>query len=92
MVKKTTADDSLRDVATKVRASGDQYEIEDGGEVIAVVVPLDAWKESEKRRAARARLRATLEESWERNKDADPEEVERDVVEAVRAVRAEANS
>ena len=54
-----------------------------------VIVPFSIWKGSEKRCTARGRLRAMIAEVRERNKDADPQEIEREVAEAVRAVRAE---
>lgn len=90
MVKKATADENLRELASKVRRSGDQYVIEDAGEELAAVVPISYLKDREKERAeARKRFFAILEKSWERNKGVDPEQVERDVAEAVQAVRSQ---
>ncbi len=90
MVKKATADQNLRELASEVQTSGDQYVIEDDGEEIAAVVPISYLKDREKEREeARRRFFAILDKSWERNKDVDPEQVERDVAEAVKAVRKE---
>lgn len=93
MVKKVKSNANLREVATKVRTSGDQYVIEDAGEEIAVVVPIAYLKEREsEREEARKRFFATIDTIRERNKGVDPEQVERDVAEAVKAVREESGS
>lgn len=93
MVRKATADENLRELATKVRRSGDQYVIEDGGEEIAAVVPISYVREREKEREeARERFFASVDRIRERNEGVDPEQVERDVAEAMRARRKKSGS
>lgn len=89
MVKKVRADANLRELAERVRDQGDRYLIEEeggSGEEMAAVVPVWILKNYER---ARDEFFALIREAQQRNKNVDPEEVERLVTEAVRAVRAQ---
>ncbi len=60
------------------------------GKPVAVVMPYmvyQNWLRSQKE--AKKSFFETVEKIWERNKDVDPEEVEKVVGEAVKAVRGE---
>jgi len=74
----------LEDVYRK----GSRYVIQRAGQPMAAVVPLWFLKEYEERRR---RLFATIRRIHKRNKATRPEVVERDVAEAVRAVRKKAS-
>lgn len=63
---------------------GDQYVIERAGHPMAAVVPL--WQ-VEERQQRRERLFRQVDEAWRRNRRVKPAVLEREVEEAVAAVR-----
>lgn len=90
MVKKINAlkaRKNLGQLLEEVYYKDDQYVIERAGRPMAAVVPV--WQ-LEERRKGRERLFGMVEEVWEKNKKERPEVIEREVQEAVRAVRARA--
>ena len=66
---------------------GDQYVIEQGGRPMAAVVPVWQLEEWQKRRD---RFFGMIEGLWRKNKRVKPEAIEREVEEAIRAVRTKA--
>ena len=90
MVKKINAlkaRKNLGQLLEEVYYKDDQYVIERAGRPMAAVIPV--WQ-LEERRKRRERLFGMVEEVWEKNKKEKPEVIEREVQEAVRAVRARA--
>lgn len=90
MVKRMNAlkaQKNLGQLLEEVYYKGDQYVIERAGRPMAAVVPL--WQ-LEERRKRKERLFGIVKEVWRRNRKEKPEVVEREVREAVRAVRARA--
>jgi prevent-host-death family protein len=75
---------NLGQLLEEVYYSGDQYVIERAGKPMAAIVPV--WQ-AEEREAQRQRFFAIVENIWEKNKKVDPQKVEADVAQAVRAVR-----
>jgi prevent-host-death family protein len=76
----------LGEILEGVFYRGDEVKVERNGKLMAVIVSPARYEQlSEGRR----RLREMLEEVWERNKDVDPADVERDVAAAIREVRDE---
>lgn len=69
----------------EVYYKGDQYVIERAGRPMAAVVPVWQLEERQKRRE---RLFAMIEEVQKRNRGVKAEIIEREVQEAIRAVRA----
>ena len=69
---------------------GDEVTIERAGKVMAVVVPAAEWDAWMEKRAAEAKERffTLVDEIYARNAHVDPEQVERDVAEAIKRVRA----
>lgn len=65
---------------------GDEVVIERAGKPMAVVVPLRRYESMER---SRERLFELIERNWERNKNVPYEEIQRDVDEAIREVRAQ---
>ncbi len=91
MVKKMNAlkaRKNLGQLLEEVYYKGDQYVIERAGRPMAAVVPVWQLQERQKRRE---RFFGMIEEVWQRNKKVKPEVIEREVGEAVRAVRAKAS-
>ena len=89
MVKKVNAlkaRKNLGQLLEEVYYKGDQYVIERAGRPMAAVVPV--WQLEERMRRQEKFFR-TVEKAWERNKKVKPEVVEREVEEAVRAVRTQ---
>jgi len=90
MVKKINAlkaRKNLGQLLEEVYYNDNQYVIERAGRPMAAVVPvwqLEGW------RKRRERLFGMVEEVWKKNKKEKPEVIEREVQEAVRAVRAKA--
>jgi prevent-host-death family protein len=87
VLKKVTAlkaRQNLGQLLEEVYYTGDEYVIERAGKPMAAIVPVWQLQEREK---SRARLFAMVEQVWQRNKGVNPEVVEREVAEAVRAVR-----
>ena len=88
MVKKINAlkaRKNLGQLLEEVYYNDNQYVIERAGRPMAAVVPvwqLEGW------RKRRERLFGMVEEVWKKNKKEKPEVIEREVQEAVRAVRA----
>ena len=68
-----------------VYEKGDEYVIERGGEPMAAVVPV--WQLQD-RQIRRERLFKMIGQVWERNKRVPPKIIEREVENAVEAVRA----
>ena len=68
-------------------ARGDEFVVEEDGRRIASWMPANEYERWKERRD---RAFAVIDRIHERNKHLDPEEVERDVAEAVREVREEA--
>jgi prevent-host-death family protein len=90
IMEKVTNSSALRSnlslVLDEVQFNQDSYVIERKGRPAAVIVPLtvyDNWKRS------RERFFETVKQIQEANRDADPDEVMQDVLEAQQAVRAE---
>ncbi len=89
MVKKVTAlkaRQNLGELLEEVYHKGDQFIIERAGHPMAAVVPLSQLESREKRRR---RFFETIDEIRKRNAGVRPEIIEREVAEAVRAVRAQ---
>ena len=87
MVKKINAlkaRKNLGQLLEEVYYKGDQYVIERAGKPMAAVVPLWQLEEWQKRRA---RFFGAVEELQQQNQKVKPEVIEREVAEAVRAVR-----
>ena len=89
-MEKVTNSSALRSnlslVLDEVQFNQDSYVIERKGRPAAVIVPLSVyanWKRS------RERFFEVVRQIQEANRDADPDEVMRDVLEAQQAVRAE---
>jgi prevent-host-death family protein len=90
LMEKTTNSSDLRSnlslVLDEVQFNQDSYVIERKGRPAAVIVPLtvyENWKRS------RERFFESVRRIQEANKNADPDEVMQDVLEAQQAVRAE---
>lgn len=81
----TQASKEVREFLDRIRGEEDTYLLEDQGKPVLGIVP--AWQvtNAEERRT---QLLAMLREVWARNRDVPPEEVERDVEEAIREVRS----
>ena len=89
MVKKVNAlkaRKNLGQLLEEVYYKGDQYVIERAGRPMAAVVPVWQLEERQKRQE---KFFGLVEKAWERNKKVRPEIIEREVEEAVRAVRAQ---
>lgn len=76
---------NLGQLLEEVYYRGDQYVIERAGRPMAAVVPVWQLQEWRKRRE---RFFGMVEGVWRKNKGVNPEIIEREVQEAVRAVRA----
>ena len=90
MTKKVTAlkaRKNLGQLLEEVYYKGDQYVIERAGRPMAAVVPVWQLEDWQRRRK---RFFGMVQALWQRNKKAKPEVIEREVQEAVRAVRAKA--
>ena len=90
MVKKVNALKARRELGRlleEVFYKGDQYVIERAGRPMAAVVPVWQMEEREKRRE---RFFGMVEEVWQRTKRLKPEVVEREVKQAIQAVRGRA--
>ena len=78
---------NLGQLLEEVYYKGDQYVIERAGRPMAAVVPVWQLEEWQKRRA---RFFGMVGELWRKNKRVKPEAIERQVEEAIRAVRMKA--
>ncbi len=78
---------NLGQLLEEVYYKGDQYVIERAGRPMAAVVPVWQLVEWQKRRD---RLFGMVGELWRKNKRVKPETIEREVEEAIRAVRTKA--
>jgi len=78
---------NLGQLLEEVYYRGDEYIIERAGRPMAAVVPVWQLEEWRKRRE---RFFEMVEELWKTNQTVKPEVIEREVQEAVRAVRAKA--
>ena len=76
---------SLGQILEEVYYRGDQYIIERSGRAMAAVVPVEQFEQWRKEREAFFEL---VDEIRSRNKDASPDEIERDIAAARRTVRA----
>ena len=76
----------LGEILEGVYYRGDEVVIERAGKPMAVVLPMARYEMLER---DRERFFELIEKNWEKNKDVPLEQIERDVDEAVRAVRAE---
>ncbi|HLC41268.1 MAG TPA: type II toxin-antitoxin system prevent-host-death family antitoxin [Methylomirabilota bacterium] len=80
---------NLGQLLEEVYYNGDQYVIERAGRPMAAVVPVWQLKGWQKRRE---RFFEMVDGLWQKNKKVKPEVIEREVQEAVRAVRAKPSS
>ena len=90
MVKKVNALNArkrLGRLLEEVYYKGDQYVIERAGRPMAAVVPVWYLEEREKRGE---RFFGMVEEVWQRTKRLKPEVIEREVKQAIQAVRGRA--
>ena len=78
---------NLGQLLEEVYYRGDQYVIERAGRPMAAVVPVWQLEEWQKRRA---RFFGMVGELWRKNKRVKAEAIEREVQEAIRAVRTKA--
>jgi prevent-host-death family protein len=76
----------LGEILEGVYYRGDEVIIERAGKPMAVVLPMNRYEAIVR---ARERFFELMSKSWEFNKDVPLEQIERDVDEAVRAVRTE---
>ena len=76
----------LGEVLEGVYYRHDEVVIERAGKPMAVVIPAEVY---ERLIGSRERLFDLIEQNWKRNKDVPFEEIERDIAEAIREVRAE---
>jgi len=77
---------NLGQLLEEVFYNGDQFVIERAGKPMAAIVPLRQLEEWQKHRE---RFFGMIDEVWERNKKVDPDVIEQEVKEAVKAVRKE---
>ena len=78
---------NLGQMLEEVYYNGEQFIVDRAGRPMAAVVPLWQLEEQEK---SRERFFAAVDELHEKNKGVDPEVIERDIAEAVQAVRKKA--
>ncbi len=74
----------FEELADEVRERGDGYIVEKDGQPLVAVVPVEQLRSWE---SGREELFAVIHEIHERNKDAGPGEIERDIEDALREVR-----
>jgi prevent-host-death family protein len=89
MVKKVTAlkaRKNLGQLLEEVYYRGDQFVIERAGKPMAAVVPVWVLEEWQKRRE---RFFGMMDDVRQRQQEASAEAIERDIANAIRAVRAE---
>jgi len=87
MVKEVNAYDArkkLGELLSEVYYRGDQYIIERSGKPMAAVVPVEQYEQWRKEREV---FFALVDEVRERNRDVEPEAIQRDVAAAKRAAR-----
>lgn len=88
-VKRTVSQDAVRagldELIEGVCRRGDEVVIEQNGEQVAVLVPRSRYEAMERERE---RFLDLIERMRAFNDDKDPDEIEREVAEAVREVRA----
>jgi prevent-host-death family protein len=78
----------LGELLEAVYYRGDEVVIERAGKPMAVVIPAARYEAMERRRKeAGERMWAMIQEVHERNKDVPPEEIEREIEEAIAEVR-----
>src|SRR5215207_8005246 len=78
---------NFSDVLAQVRYGQEPVVVERNGRAMAVLISPEQWQRYQDQ--ARRRFFEAVDELQERNRDADPAEVERDVAEAVEEVRRE---
>jgi prevent-host-death family protein len=76
----------LGEILEGVFYRGDEVVIERAGKPMAVVIPAHLYENLER---SRERMWELIEKNWEHNKNVPPEEIEKDIAEAIREVRAE---
>jgi|Deesub1362B_J571_1020462.scaffolds.fasta_scaffold29975_2 prevent-host-death family protein len=81
----TKARQEFSNVIEQVQYQGDSYIISRHGKPAAAVVPIEVYESWKRQRQA---LFDTIRKIQEANKDADPDEVMRDVLQAQQAVRS----
>jgi prevent-host-death family protein len=81
----TKAREQFSDVVAQVQYQGDSYIISRHGEPAVAVVPIEVYRSWKQQRQA---LFDSIREIQEANRDADPEQVMQDVLQAQQAVRA----
>ena len=74
----------LDEILDEVRERGNPYVIERDGKPVAAVVPVEQLERAER---ARKEFFEIVDRIHERNKDVDPEEIERDIEAALEEVR-----
>jgi prevent-host-death family protein len=89
-MKRTVSDKAARqrlgELLEGVSERGDEVIIERAGRPVGVLIPVERYRGIEQ---GRERLWGMIEEVWEQNQDADPEEIERDIELAIQEVRRE---
>ena len=76
----------LGEILEGVYYRGDEVVIERAGKPMGVIIPMERYQSIER---ARERFFATVDRIRESNRDVDPEQVERDIAQAVAEVREE---
>jgi prevent-host-death family protein len=77
--------DHLGDLLNRARYRGDEFIVRRRGEPFAVLIPYETYLVFQRQRAEAMRV---FDQVRNANPDADPDQVERDVVQAGREVRA----
>jgi len=78
--------DRLGEILDEAHYQGNEFVIQRRGKPLAALIPYAKYEQLERRREQLFRV---FHETWEANKDADPEEVAADVERAVEELRAE---
>ncbi|GFP21438.1 hypothetical protein HKBW3S42_00589 [Candidatus Hakubella thermalkaliphila] len=76
--------DKLGEILDQTYYRGDEFVIERKGKALAVIVPFEEYERWQLRREESF---AIYDRLWEANREFTPEQVEKDVAEAVKAVR-----
>lgn len=74
----------LGEILEGVYYRGDEIAVERSGKIMGVIVPVEEYRALER---ARSRLWELVERSWERNRDAPYELIQREVAGVIREVR-----
>lgn len=84
-VDTNTVRDRLGELVNQAQYRGDEFIIRRRGEPVAVLISYESYKNFQARRAQAFQV---FQNIWNANRDVDPDQVEADVVEAIRQVRA----